>query len=77
MIHYGYRFGVSFSLLYFLVWPFLPLMVAHMLYALAFYFVCRFLFDESCADYKYYEYQLAIEEKVLQQTSDSQTSRNG
>ncbi|XP_008231302.1 PREDICTED: SURP and G-patch domain-containing protein 1-like protein [Prunus mume] len=37
----------------------------------------KFLFDESCADYKYYEYQLAIEEKVLQQTSDSQTSRNG
>ncbi|KAM1812107.1 hypothetical protein ACFX12_028669 [Malus domestica] len=37
----------------------------------------KFLFDESCSDYKYYEYQLAIEEKALQQTRDSQTSRNG
>ncbi|XP_068343067.1 SURP and G-patch domain-containing protein 1-like protein [Pyrus communis] len=37
----------------------------------------KFLFDKSCSDYKYYEYQLSIEEKALQQTRDSQTSRNG
>ncbi|XP_038707482.1 SURP and G-patch domain-containing protein 1-like protein isoform X2 [Tripterygium wilfordii] len=31
----------------------------------------KFLFDESCADYKYYEYRLAEEEKELSQTEDS------
>nr|POE46482.1 surp and g-patch domain-containing protein 1-like protein [Quercus suber] len=37
----------------------------------------KFLFDESCADYKYYEYQLAEEEKALSQTSESQSSHSG
>ncbi|KAK4411036.1 SURP and G-patch domain-containing protein 1-like protein [Sesamum angolense] len=36
-----------------------------------------FLFDESCSDYKYYEYRLNEEEKALSQTRDSQTSQNG
>ncbi|KAF5736419.1 putative arginine/serine rich splicing factor sf4/14 [Tripterygium wilfordii] len=35
----------------------------------------KFLFDESCADYKYYEYQLAEEEKALSQTEDSRISQ--
>lgn len=34
----------------------------------------KFLFDESCPDYKYYEYQLSEEEKTLSQTSEDQTS---
>jgi len=38
---------------------------------------CRFLFDERCAEYKYYEYQLAQEEKALAQTRESQVPRNG
>ncbi|KAL4601172.1 hypothetical protein ACJW31_11G181300 [Castanea mollissima] len=37
----------------------------------------KFLFDESCPDYKYYEYQLAEEEKALSQTSESQSSHSG
>nr|CAN62489.1 hypothetical protein VITISV_035536 [Vitis vinifera] len=37
----------------------------------------KFLFDEGCADYKYYEYRLAEEEKTLSQTRDSQTSQSG
>ncbi|KAL0379902.1 UNVERIFIED_CONTAM: SURP and G-patch domain-containing protein 1-like protein [Sesamum angustifolium] len=37
----------------------------------------KFLFDESCSDYKYYEYRLNEEEKALSQTRDSQTSQNG
>ncbi|XP_047310741.1 SURP and G-patch domain-containing protein 1-like protein isoform X2 [Impatiens glandulifera] len=37
----------------------------------------KFLFDESCADYKYYEYRLREEEKALSQTKDSQTSQSG
>lgn len=37
----------------------------------------RFLFDEGCSDYKYYEYRLAEEEKALSQTRDSQTSQSG
>ncbi|XP_010523679.1 PREDICTED: SURP and G-patch domain-containing protein 1-like protein [Tarenaya hassleriana] len=37
----------------------------------------KFLFDESCADYKYYEYRLAEEEKDLSQTKESQVSRSG
>uniref|UniRef100_A0A7N1A4T7 SURP motif domain-containing protein n=1 Tax=Kalanchoe fedtschenkoi TaxID=63787 RepID=A0A7N1A4T7_KALFE len=41
----------------------------------------KFLFDESCADYKYYEYRLIEEEKVLSQTSNKGeglgSSRNG
>lgn len=39
--------------------------------------LCRFLFDESCADYKYYEYRIAEEEKVISQTREYQTSRIG
>ncbi|GAB4832615.1 hypothetical protein Ancab_006633 [Ancistrocladus abbreviatus] len=37
----------------------------------------KFLFDESCADYKYYEYRLQEEEKALAQTRDSQASQTG
>ncbi|XP_022733326.1 SURP and G-patch domain-containing protein 1-like protein isoform X3 [Durio zibethinus] len=37
----------------------------------------KFLFDESCSDYKYYEYQLAEEEKALLQNKESQTSQGG
>ncbi|XP_047322221.1 SURP and G-patch domain-containing protein 1-like protein isoform X2 [Impatiens glandulifera] len=36
-----------------------------------------FLFDESCADYKYYEYRLREEEKASSQTKDSQTPQSG
>ncbi|KAI4339059.1 hypothetical protein MLD38_024041 [Melastoma candidum] len=35
----------------------------------------KFLFDETCADYKYYEYRLAEEEIVLQQSREAQVSR--
>lgn len=44
---------------------------------LVFVLIYRFLFDEGCADYKYYEYRLAEEEKTLSQTRDSQTSQSG
>ncbi|KAG6676877.1 hypothetical protein I3842_14G000700 [Carya illinoinensis] len=37
----------------------------------------KFLFDESCADYKYYEYRLAEEEKALSQTLEPQAFHNG
>ncbi|KAL3622473.1 hypothetical protein CASFOL_033884 [Castilleja foliolosa] len=37
----------------------------------------KFLFDQSCSDYKYYEYQLSQEEKALSQTRESQTSQSG
>ncbi|GER57401.1 SURP and G-patch domain-containing protein 1-like protein [Striga asiatica] len=37
----------------------------------------KFLFDESCSDYKYYEYRLGEEQKALAHTMDSQTSRSG
>ncbi|KAL6569853.1 hypothetical protein OROMI_014367 [Orobanche minor] len=37
----------------------------------------RFLFDENCSDYKYYEYRLSHEEKALSQTAESQTSQSG
>ncbi|KAK6162920.1 hypothetical protein DH2020_002761 [Rehmannia glutinosa] len=37
----------------------------------------KFLFDESCSDYKYYEYRLSQEEKALSQTRDSQISQTG
>ncbi|KAI3444976.1 hypothetical protein Pfo_001641 [Paulownia fortunei] len=37
----------------------------------------KFLFDESCSDYKYYEYRLSEEEKALSQTRDSQTLQSG
>ncbi|KAI3765521.1 hypothetical protein L2E82_15557 [Cichorium intybus] len=35
----------------------------------------KFLFDESCADYKYYEYRVIEEEKALNYSVDSQTSQ--
>lgn len=44
---------------------------------MVFYVTCRFLFDESCVDYKYYEYRIAEEEKAISQTREPQTSRNG
>lgn len=37
----------------------------------------RFLFDESCADYKYYEYQLGQEEKAVSESRESQASQSG
>ncbi|XP_057450740.1 SURP and G-patch domain-containing protein 1-like protein [Lotus japonicus] len=37
----------------------------------------KFLFDERCADYKYYEYQLAQEEKAHMQSQESQAPPNG
>lgn len=37
----------------------------------------QFLFDESCADYKYYEYRLAEEEKLLSQSKGVQTPHSG
>ncbi|TXG55800.1 hypothetical protein EZV62_017113 [Acer yangbiense] len=37
----------------------------------------KFLFDESCADYKYYEYLLAEEEKALSQSREVQTPHSG
>ncbi|KAI3448920.1 hypothetical protein Pfo_005585 [Paulownia fortunei] len=37
----------------------------------------KFLFDESCSDYKYYEYRLSEEQKALSGTRDSQTSQSG
>lgn len=39
-------------------------------------FIRRFLFDESCSDYKYYEYRLSEEQKALPQSRDSQTSQS-
>ncbi|XP_022876670.1 SURP and G-patch domain-containing protein 1-like protein isoform X1 [Olea europaea var. sylvestris] len=36
----------------------------------------KFLFDESCSDYKYYEYKLSEEQNVLSETRDSQTSQS-
>ncbi|KAL7258340.1 hypothetical protein ACSBR1_004461 [Camellia fascicularis] len=37
----------------------------------------KFLFDENCADYKYYYYRLSEEEKALLRARDSQTSQSG
>ncbi|KAM7265213.1 hypothetical protein ACFE04_002896 [Oxalis oulophora] len=37
----------------------------------------KFLFDESCADFKYYAYRLAEEEKALSQSKDAQTTPSG
>lgn len=39
--------------------------------------VFRFLFDKSCPDYKYYEFRLAEEEKVLSQSKEAEASKNG
>ncbi|KAF8022295.1 hypothetical protein BT93_G2445 [Corymbia citriodora subsp. variegata] len=37
----------------------------------------KFLFDEACPDYRYYEYKLSEEEKALKQSGDSQKSQSG
>lgn len=37
----------------------------------------KFLFDISCAEYKYYEYRLQEEEKALEQIRASQNVKNG
>ncbi|KAJ0693145.1 putative SURP and G-patch domain-containing protein [Helianthus annuus] len=37
----------------------------------------KFLYDESCADYKYYEYRLSEEEKVLGKSADAQIQHTG
>ncbi|KAF9665740.1 hypothetical protein SADUNF_Sadunf16G0155200 [Salix dunnii] len=37
----------------------------------------KFLFDENCADFKYYEYMLAEEEKAHSQSGNSQISSSG
>ncbi|XP_044490410.1 SURP and G-patch domain-containing protein 1-like protein [Mangifera indica] len=37
----------------------------------------KFLFDESCADYKYYEYRLAEEEKTLSQSTETRIPQSG
>lgn len=37
----------------------------------------KFLFDETCADYKYYEYRLVEEETSLTETMEVQTSHSG
>ncbi|KAK7283863.1 hypothetical protein RIF29_13611 [Crotalaria pallida] len=37
----------------------------------------KFLFDEKCADYKYYEHRLAEEEKALAQSREPQAYRTG
>ncbi|RCV13670.1 hypothetical protein SETIT_2G364500v2 [Setaria italica] len=36
----------------------------------------KFLFDKHCPDYKYYEFQLAEEEKALGQSKDAEASKN-
>ncbi|KAE8720889.1 SURP and G-patch domain-containing protein 1-like protein [Hibiscus syriacus] len=37
----------------------------------------KFLFDESCSDYKYYAYRLAEEENALSQNKEQQTHQSG
>ncbi|KAE8696823.1 SURP and G-patch domain-containing protein 1-like protein [Hibiscus syriacus] len=37
----------------------------------------KFLFDESCSDYKYYAYRLAEEEKALSEDKEQQTPQSG
>ncbi|XP_011007345.1 PREDICTED: SURP and G-patch domain-containing protein 1-like protein isoform X1 [Populus euphratica] len=37
----------------------------------------KFLFDENCPDFKYYQYRLAEEEKALSQNRDSHISSSG
>ncbi|KAL2939156.1 SURP and G-patch domain-containing protein 1-like protein [Bienertia sinuspersici] len=37
----------------------------------------RFLFDDNCAEYKYYEYRIQEEEKTLAQSKDSETTPSG
>ncbi|XP_027106833.2 SURP and G-patch domain-containing protein 1-like protein isoform X1 [Coffea arabica] len=36
----------------------------------------KFLFDQSCSDYKYYEYRLSEEEKALSESMDNQTPQS-
>ncbi|RLM85326.1 SURP and G-patch domain-containing protein 1-like protein [Panicum miliaceum] len=36
----------------------------------------KFLFDKHCPDYKYYEFQLAEEEKALAQSEEAEASKN-
>ncbi|KAK3132423.1 hypothetical protein QOZ80_6AG0521230 [Eleusine coracana subsp. coracana] len=36
----------------------------------------KFLFDKSCSDYKYYEFRLVQEEKVLSQSKEAEASKN-
>ncbi|KAG2642488.1 hypothetical protein PVAP13_2KG272600 [Panicum virgatum] len=36
----------------------------------------KFLFDKHCPDYKYYEFRLAEEEKILAQSKEAEASRN-
>jgi len=36
----------------------------------------KFLFDKHCPDYKYYEFQLAEEEKALAQSKEAEASKN-
>ncbi|KAG9450686.1 hypothetical protein H6P81_010651 [Aristolochia fimbriata] len=36
----------------------------------------KFLFDTGCSDFKYYEYRLIEEEKILAETKESQSSRS-
>ncbi|KAF8664581.1 hypothetical protein HU200_054764 [Digitaria exilis] len=36
----------------------------------------KFLFDKHCPDYKYYEFQLAKEEKALAQSKEAEASKN-
>ncbi|KAK8635361.1 hypothetical protein V6N13_004101 [Hibiscus sabdariffa] len=37
----------------------------------------KFLFDESCSDYKYYAFRLAEEEKALSENKEQQTPQSG
>lgn len=39
--------------------------------------ICRFLFDKHCPDYRYYEFQLAEEEKALAQSKEAEASKSG
>jgi len=36
----------------------------------------KFLFDKHCPDYRYYEFRLAEEEKILAQSKEAEASRN-
>jgi splicing factor 4 len=36
----------------------------------------KFLFDKSCPDYKYYEFQLAEEENILSRSKEAETLKN-
>jgi|APAra0007618328_1042625.scaffolds.fasta_scaffold03450_2 hypothetical protein len=72
-------FNVSgFSLLYtYYVGTWVLLAVFFDLMYLVSIFPTRFLFDENCADYKYYVFRLAEEEKLISQTKDSGVLHSG